>query len=61
MKANSEIDFVISEEDMEELKRIVQIKGYGDSSFFPVFGREIKKLFYPKQELDSALTIIGRI
>ncbi|MBO0461104.1 MULTISPECIES: aldo/keto reductase [unclassified Enterococcus] len=41
MKMNAEIDFVISEEDMEKLKHIEQIQDYGDSSFFPVFGGEI--------------------
>lgn len=40
MKSNSEIDFEISDEDMEILK---QVKGldYGDASAFPVFGGKI--------------------
>ena len=38
MKANSELDFTISEEDMELLKNVEKIKDYGNSSFFPVFG-----------------------
>ncbi len=38
MKANSELDFTISDEDMELLKNIEKIKDYGNSSFFPVFG-----------------------
>ena len=38
MRSNAELDFVISEEDMELLKNIEHIKDYGDHSFFPVFG-----------------------
>ena len=38
MKSNAEIDFVISEEDMEYLKNIEHIKDYGEASFMPVFG-----------------------
>ena len=38
MKTNADIDFVISEEDMEQLKHIEQIQDYGDSNIFPVFG-----------------------
>ncbi len=42
MKGNSQVDFVISEEDMEKLKNMEQIKDYGESSFFPVFGGKMK-------------------
>lgn len=38
MRSNAELDFVISDEDMELLKNIEHIKDYGDHSFFPVFG-----------------------
>lgn len=38
MRSNAELDFVISDEDMEFLKNIEHIKDYGDHSFFPVFG-----------------------
>lgn len=38
MRSNAELDFVISNEDMELLKNIEHIKDYGDHSFFPVFG-----------------------
>ena len=38
MRTNGELDFVISDEDMELLKNIEHIKDYGDHSFFPVFG-----------------------
>ena len=38
MRSNAELDFVISDEDMEFLKNIEHIKDYGESSFFPVFG-----------------------
>ena len=42
MKANADVDFVISDEDMEILKRAEKIDNYGDSSFFPVFGGKLK-------------------
>ena len=42
MKSNGEVDFTISAEDMETLKRIERIRDYGDSSFFPVFGGKLK-------------------
>ena len=42
MKSNGEVDFTISVEDMETLKRIERIRDYGDSSFFPVFGGKLK-------------------
>ena len=38
MRTNGELDFVISDEDMELLKNTEHIKDYGDHSFFPVFG-----------------------
>ncbi|MFW9805182.1 MAG: aldo/keto reductase [Candidatus Thorarchaeota archaeon] len=41
MKSNAEVDFVISEEDMEFLKNIDQIKDYGKASMFPVFGGKL--------------------
>ena len=37
MKSNAEIDFTISDEDMETLKHFEKIKDYGEYSFFPVF------------------------
>lgn len=37
MKNNAEADFVISEEDMEFLRNIQQIKDYGEASLFPVY------------------------
>ena len=42
MKSNADVDFVISEADMELLKKVERIKDYGDSSFFPVFGGKLK-------------------
>ncbi len=42
MQSNSEVDFEISAEDMETLKRVQKIENYGDSSFFPVFGGKLK-------------------
>ena len=41
MKTNAEVDFVISDEDMEILKAVEKIDNYGDSSFFPVFGGKL--------------------
>ena len=37
MKNNADVDFVISEEDMERLKNMGQIKDYGEASVFPVY------------------------
>jgi diketogulonate reductase-like aldo/keto reductase len=37
MKANAELDFVISDEDMEILKQVKPLD-YGEASVFPVFG-----------------------
>jgi diketogulonate reductase-like aldo/keto reductase len=37
MKDNADVDFVISEEDMELLKNMERIKNYGDASMFPVY------------------------
>ena len=38
MKNNADVDFVISEEDMEFLKTLDQIKEYGSASMWPVYG-----------------------
>jgi diketogulonate reductase-like aldo/keto reductase len=38
MKTNSELEFVISEEDMHFLKAMQEIEHYGEASKFPVFG-----------------------
>ncbi|MGN6193514.1 MAG: aldo/keto reductase [Ginsengibacter sp.] len=38
MKTNAQVDFNISEEDMEFLKNVKQIEDYGVSGKFPVFG-----------------------
>lgn len=42
MKTNADVDFVISEGDMEILKAIEKIKNYGDASLFPVFGGKLQ-------------------
>jgi diketogulonate reductase-like aldo/keto reductase len=42
MKNNTEVDFVISEEDMEFLKNMVKIKDYGDANMFPVYGGKLE-------------------
>ena len=47
MKNNAEVDFVISEEDMEFLKNAEQIKDYGSVSIMPVYGGKLSlKLIY---------------
>lgn len=37
MKSNADVDFVISDEDMESLKNIEPITDYGDANVFPVY------------------------
>jgi len=37
MKENAEVEFVISEEDMDSLKNAEQIADYGEASVFPVY------------------------
>lgn len=41
MKQNADVDFVISDEDMEFLKNVERIKDYGDASMMPVFGGKL--------------------
>jgi diketogulonate reductase-like aldo/keto reductase len=41
MKNNAEVDFVISDEDMEFLINLEQIKNYGKASMFPVYGGKL--------------------
>jgi diketogulonate reductase-like aldo/keto reductase len=38
MRINAELDFVISDADMETLKNAEPLQSYGEHSFFPVFG-----------------------
>ena len=42
MKSNADVDFVISDGDMEILKHLEKIDNYGDSSFFPVYGGKLR-------------------
>ncbi|MGX8791880.1 aldo/keto reductase [Oceanobacillus oncorhynchi] len=42
MKNNADVDFTISDEDMEFLKNVERIKDYGDASDMPVFGGKLK-------------------
>ncbi|WP_145048948.1 aldo/keto reductase [Paenibacillus xylanexedens] len=37
MRMNAELDFIISNEDMENLKHVAHIQDYGEHSYFPVF------------------------
>ncbi|UZR96449.1 aldo/keto reductase [Chondrinema litorale] len=41
MKNNADIDFVISESDMEILKNVEEITDYGDANMMPVFGGKL--------------------
>lgn len=41
MRTNAQVDFEISDEDMEALKGMEHIKDYGDQSFWPVYGGRI--------------------
>lgn len=38
MKVNGDVNFIISDKDMEILKHVEKIKDYGKHSIFPVFG-----------------------
>jgi hypothetical protein len=37
-KSNAEVDFEISDEDMETLKSVEPLEDYGEASAMPVFG-----------------------
>jgi diketogulonate reductase-like aldo/keto reductase len=39
MRTNAEVDFQLSDDDMELLRNVAEIEDYGDSSTFPVFTR----------------------
>lgn len=41
MRNNAEVDFVISDQDMESLKKTDKIEDYGDASIMPVFGGKL--------------------
>ena len=41
MKSNAEVDFKISEEDMNTLKNFKKIESYGANSGFPVYGGKL--------------------
>ncbi|WLR47323.1 aldo/keto reductase [Halobacillus litoralis] len=41
MKNNADVDFTISDEDMDFLKNIETIKDYGEASVMPVFGGKL--------------------
>jgi diketogulonate reductase-like aldo/keto reductase len=42
MRNNADVDFVISDEDMETLKAAERIKDYGDANMFPVYGAKLQ-------------------
>ena len=41
MKNNTDVDFIISDEDMELLKNVEPIKDYGNASAMPVYGGKL--------------------
>lgn len=41
MKSNADVDFEISDDDMETLKNLERIKDYGEASGMPVFGGKL--------------------
>ena len=41
IRSNADVDFEISDDDMEQLKNLDQIKDYGDASVMPVFGGKL--------------------
>jgi diketogulonate reductase-like aldo/keto reductase len=43
MQANAELDFVISDEDMDRLRNVEPIKDYGSASVMPVFGGKLNR------------------
>jgi diketogulonate reductase-like aldo/keto reductase len=52
MKNNADVDFVITEEDMEFLKNVDRIRDYGSAGMMPVYGG--------KMNLGSMLSMIFR-
>lgn len=52
MKDNADVDFVVSEADMDLLKSVAQIEDYGDASMMPVYGGELN--------LKSMLSMVFR-
>jgi diketogulonate reductase-like aldo/keto reductase len=42
MRNNADVNFIITDADMEQLKNLETIKDYGESSFFPVYGGSLK-------------------
>ena len=43
MKSNAQVDFAISAEDMDVLKRMERIRNHGDASILPVYGGTLKQ------------------
>lgn len=42
MRSNAQVDFQISDDDMETLKNVAPIQGYGEASMFPVYGENAR-------------------
>ena len=41
MRSNAEVNFAISDTDMDALKKVERLKNYGDASIFPVYGGKL--------------------
>ncbi len=41
MRNNADLDFLISDQDMEILENVEQITGYGNASMMPVYGGKL--------------------
>lgn len=53
MKNNADVDFEISDEDMEVLRNVEHIKDYGDASMMPVYGGKLNLKSMAKMAVSS--------
>ena len=53
MKNNADVDFVVSDADMEVLKNVERIKDYGNASMMPVFGGKLSLTAVAKSIIGS--------
>lgn len=44
MRSNAEVDFQISDADMQTLRNIAPIETYGEASTFPVYGENARSV-----------------
>ena len=53
MKENANVDFTISQADMNILQNVAQIENYGDASMFPVYGGKMNLRNMAKMAINS--------